>query len=228
MRRSFQLERDRMVDQQLVARGIRDARVLRAMRDVPRERFVDDDLASHAYDDGPLPIAARQTISQPFMVAWMIEAAGIGPRDRVLEVGAGSGYAAAVMARIAASVHAIERHAPLAELARERLAALGAAGIQLRTGDGTLGWPEAAPFDAILVAAAGPELPPPLKKQLRIGGRLLMPLDIGGQGGAQRLLRVTRRGEDDYEQESLGGVAFVPLIGQYGWSEHDPAGGGRR
>src|SRR5262249_52029020 len=157
---------------------IRDERVLRAMRTVPRERFVDARLAAFAHDDSPLPIEAGQTISQPFMVAWMAEAAGIGPGDHVLEVGAGSGYASAVLAQLAASVHAIEPLALLADMARERLAALGCRNLQLRTGDGTLGWPEAAPFDAILVAAAGPEVPAPLREQLRIGGRLLMPLDI--------------------------------------------------
>ena len=219
MTRSFQLERDRMVDGQLAARGIRDERVLRAMRSVPRERFVDEELAAFAHDDGPLPIAAGQTISQPYMVAWMVEAAGLGAHDRVLEVGTGSGYAAAVLSQVAGRVHSIERHDALTRLARERLDALAFAGIHLRTGDGTLGWPEAAPFDAILVAAAGPEVPQPLKQQLAIGGRLLMPLDVGGQGGTQRLLRVVRHGEDDYGQQILGDVSFVPLIGQYGWTD---------
>jgi protein-L-isoaspartate(D-aspartate) O-methyltransferase len=157
------------------------------------------------------------------MVAWMAQAAAIGPDDRVLEVGTGSGYAAAVLARIAASVHSIERLEPLTRAARERLDTLGYAGIHLRTGDGTLGWPEAAPFDAILVAAAGPQVPQPLKEQLRLGGRLLMPLDVGPQGATQQLLRVVRRGEDEFEQETLGGVAFVPLIGRHGWAEEQSA-----
>jgi protein-L-isoaspartate(D-aspartate) O-methyltransferase len=222
MTRSFQPERDRMVDDQLAARGIRDERVLRAMRSVPRERFVDEELAAFAHDDGPLPIAAGQTISQPYMVAWMIEAAAVGARDRVLEVGTGSGYAAAVLSLVAGSVHSIERIDALTRLARERLDALAFVDIHLRTGDGTLGWPEAAPFDAILVAAAGPEVPQPLKQQLAVGGRLLMPLEAGGQGGTQWLLRVVRRG-DDYEREILGGVSFVPLIGQYGWTEDGAA-----
>jgi protein-L-isoaspartate(D-aspartate) O-methyltransferase len=220
MTRSFQAERDAMVERQIAGRGIRDARVLRAMRTVPRERFVDPDMAAFAHDDSPLPIAAGQTISQPFMVAWMIEAAEVGPQDRVLEIGAGSGYASAVLGQVAASVHAIERIALLADIARERLAALGYRNIHLRAGDGTLGWPEAAPFDAILVAAAGPQVPAPLKAQLRIGGRLLMPLDIAAQG-TQQLLKLVRLGESDYEQEALGGVAFVPLIGRYGWTEDD-------
>jgi len=225
MTRSFQRERDLMVEVQIAGRGIRDERVLRAMRTVPRERFVDEHVAPFAYDDAPLPIGAGQTISQPFMVAWMVEAAAIGPGDAVLEVGTGSGYAAAVLAEVAASVHTIERLAALTQAARARLDALGYAGIHLRTGDGTLGWPEAGPFDAILVAAAGPELPQPLKQQLRLGGRLLMPLDFGAQGATQQLLRVVRRGEDDFEQEVLGGVAFVPLIGRHGWAEDEPAGG---
>ena len=218
MDRSFQAERDAMVERQLVGRGIRDARVLRAMRTVPRERFVDERMAPFAHDDSPLPIEAEQTISQPFMIAWMIEAAEIAPADHVLEVGAGSGYASAVLAQVAATVHAIERHDVLTRIARERLDALGYGNIHLRTGDGTLGWPEAGPFDAILVAAAGPEVPAPLKQQLRVGGRLLMPLDIGGHG-MQRLLKVVRRGQDDYEQQALGSVAFVPLIGRHGWAE---------
>jgi protein-L-isoaspartate(D-aspartate) O-methyltransferase len=222
MARSFQHERDRMVEVQIAGRGIRDAHVLRAMGVVPRERFVDERLAPQAYDDGPLPIGAEQTISQPFMVAWMTAAAAVVPGDRVLEVGTGSGYAAAVLAQIAASVHSIERLEALTRAARERLDALGYGGIHLRTGDGTLGWPEAAPFDAILVAAAGPEVPPPLKAQLRMGGRLVMPLDVGPPGAIQQLLRVVRRGEDEFEQEALGGVAFVPLIGRFGWAAGHP------
>ncbi len=225
MTRTFQRERDHMVEVQIAGRGIRDERVLRAMHTVPRERFVDEHLAPFAYDDAPLPIGAGQTISQPFMVACMVEAAAIGPGDAVLEVGTGSGYAAAVLAQIAGSVHSIERLAPLTQAARERLDALGYANVHLRTGDGTLGWPEAGPFDAILVAAAGPELPEPLKQQLRLGGRLLMPLDLGARGATQQLLRVVRRGEDEFEQEVLGGVAFVPLIGRHGWAEDEPAGG---
>ncbi|HYP31637.1 MAG TPA: protein-L-isoaspartate(D-aspartate) O-methyltransferase [Burkholderiaceae bacterium] len=224
MDRSFQSERDDMVERQLVGRGIRDDRVLRAMRTVPRERFVDERMAPFAYDDSPLPIEAGQTISQPFMVAWMVEAAEVGPDDRVLEIGTGSGYASAVLARVADTVHTIERHELLARGARARLDALGCRNIHLRTGDGTLGWPEAAPFDAILVAAAGPEVPAPLKEQLRVGGRLLMPLDVGDHG-TQRLLKVVRHGESDYGRQTLGSVAFVPLIGQYGWSESDAQAG---
>jgi protein-L-isoaspartate(D-aspartate) O-methyltransferase len=225
MTRSFQHERDHMVELHIAGRGIRDEHVLRAMRTVPRERFVDEHLAPFAYDDAPLPIGAGQTISQPFMVACMVQAAAIGPGDAVLEVGTGSGYAAAVLAEIAATVHTIERLEPLTQAARARLDALGYVNVHLRTGDGTLGWPEAGPFDAILVAAAGPELPQPLKQQLRLGGRLLMPLDFGPQGTTQQLLRVVRHGEDEFEQEVLGGVAFVPLIGRHGWADDESAGG---
>ena len=219
MARSFAQERGRMVDRQIAGRGIRDEPLLRAMRTVPRERFIDERLARFAYDDSPLPIEAEQTISQPFIVAWMIEAAGIGGNDRVLEVGAGSGYASAVIAQVASTVHAIERHEVLTHAARGRLDALGYRNIHLRTGDGTLGWPEGAPFDAILVAAAGPEVPPPLKDQLAIGGRLVMPLAMGESGQAQQLLKVVRTGESTYDQAVLGSVAFVPLIGRHGWSE---------
>ncbi len=214
----FAARRDAMVASQLAGRGIRDARVLAAMRSVPRERFVPGPLVEHAYADGPLPIEEGQTISQPFVVAAMLEAAAIGPAGRVLEVGAGSGYAAAVMGRLAAQVTTIERHPALAELARERLAALGCRNVDVVQGDGSLGWPRAAPFDAILVAAAGPEVPAALKSQLAIGGRLVMPV---GVADAQELLKLTRRGEDAFEQEALGGVVFVALIGAQGWAEGD-------
>ncbi len=225
MTRSFTQERDRMVDRQIAGRGIRGEPLLRAMRTVPRERFVDERLARFAYDDAPLPIEAEQTISQPFIVAWMIEAAGIGETDRVLEVGAGSGYASAVIGQVADTVHAIERHEVLTRAARERLDALGYRNIHLHTGDGTLGWPEGAPFDAILVAAAGPEVPPPLKDQLAIGGRLVMPLALGDSAQAQQLLKLVRTGESTYDQQVLGSVAFVPLIGRHGWPEQGPEPG---
>ncbi|HET8611968.1 MAG TPA: protein-L-isoaspartate(D-aspartate) O-methyltransferase [Sphingomonas sp.] len=207
--------RARMVDRQIAARGVRDARLLDAMRTVPRERFVSEELADAAYRDSPLPIGEGQTISQPYIVALMLEAAEIGPRDRVLEVGAGSGYAAAVAGRIAAHVYAIEWHEALAQAARARLAALGYDNIELRGGDGSGGWPEHAPFDAIIVSAGGPDVPEPLKAQLAIGGRLLIPV---GPRLSQTLLKLTRRDRDRFDAQNLGAVAFVPLVGEKGWA----------
>jgi len=209
--------RARMVDVQIARRGVRDRHVLEAMRRVPREAFVEPGLEEFAYEDGPLPIAEGQTISQPYIVALMIESAEVKPGTSVLEVGAGSGYAAAVMSQIADRVYAIERHPSLGEVARQRFTTLGYDTIDLRVGDGTNGWPEAAPFDAILVAAGGPEVPQALKEQLAIGGRLIIP--VGEQERHQTLLKVTRNGEADYEEEDLGVVAFVPLIGEQGWAE---------
>ncbi|HEX6015622.1 MAG TPA: protein-L-isoaspartate(D-aspartate) O-methyltransferase, partial [Geminicoccaceae bacterium] len=209
--------RDRMVDVQIARRGVRDRRVLDAMRRVPREAFVEPGFEEFAYEDGPLPIGEGQTISQPYIVALMIEAAEVKPGERVLEVGAGSGYAAAVMSRIADQVFAIERHPSLAEAARRRVRELGYGNVDLRVGDGTRGWPEAAPFDAILVAAGGPQVPEALKEQLAIGGRLVVP--VGEEERRQRLLKITRAGATEYDEEDLGGVMFVPLIGEQGWAE---------
>lgn len=209
--------RDRMVNVQVARRGVRDRHVLAAMREVPREAFVEPGFEEFAYEDGPLPIGEGQTISQPYIVALMIEAAEIKPGEKVLEVGAGSGYAAAVIGRIAKRVHAIERHAALGKAAKRRFEALGYDNIELRVGDGTKGWPEAAPFDAIVVSAGGPEAPPALKDQLAPGGRLIVP--VGEQTFGQRLLKITRISESEYETEDIGGVAFVPLIGDQGWAE---------
>jgi protein-L-isoaspartate(D-aspartate) O-methyltransferase len=171
-----------MVDRQIARRGVRDRHVLDAVRDVPREAFVDEELSEFAYEDGALPVAEGQTISQPYIVALMIEAAELRPGERALEIGAGSGYAAAVMSRIAESVHAIERHAALSKEAQARFDRLGYDNITLRTGDGTRGWPEAAPFDAILVAAGAPTMPASLKQQLAVGGRLVIPIEEDGAG----------------------------------------------
>jgi protein-L-isoaspartate(D-aspartate) O-methyltransferase len=213
----FSRARERMVGIQIAGRGVRDPSVLKAMREVPREVFVEPGLEELAYQDGPLPIAASQTISQPYIVALMIEAAELKPTDRVLEVGVGSGYAAAVMSRIAARVYGIERHATLLNAAKRRLEKLGYDNVELRVGDGTRGWPEAAPFEAILVSASGPEVPQPLKEQLAIGGRLVIP--VGSQQFRQTLRKLTRLSKTQYEEEDLGGVAFVPLIGAQGWAE---------
>jgi protein-L-isoaspartate(D-aspartate) O-methyltransferase len=206
--------RARMVEHQLEARGIADARVLDAMRRVPREQFVAVSLRRDAYADAPLPIGNGQTISQPYIVALMTESARVGPSDRVLEVGAGSGYASAVLSLLAAGVYAIERNADLCDAARRRLERLGHCNVKLRCGDGSVGWPEAAPFDAILVAAGGPAIPVALREQLADGGRLVMP--VGDTPHHQELVKVTRHGAA-YRQETLCSVSFVPLIGARGW-----------
>jgi protein-L-isoaspartate(D-aspartate) O-methyltransferase len=219
----FAYSRRQMIERQIAARGIRDERVIAAMGRVPREAFVRPDLQEFAYDDTPLPIAEGQTISQPYIVALMIEAADIKPGDKVLEIGTGSGYAAAVLAEMGAQVLSIERQNVLAEGARTALGETGYDNVLVRTGDGTLGWPEAAPFDAILAAAGGPSVPQSWKDQLKVGGRLVMP--VGDTAREQTLLRITRRSESEFSQEALEGVRFVPLIGDQGWQtdERTPA-----
>ena len=198
---------------QLVARGIGDERVLAAFRKVPREIFVSPELSTSAYEDNPLPIGEGQTISQPYVVALMTEAAKISPGARVLEVGAGSGYAAAILAEIAKEVVTIERHAALAESARDALARLGYQNVTVLHGDGSRGVPERAPYDAILVAAGAPAAPQSLKQQLAEGGRLVIPVSVDLH---QDLKVITRRG-DRFEEEDLGAVRFVPLMGAEGW-----------
>jgi protein-L-isoaspartate(D-aspartate) O-methyltransferase len=220
----YAAERRRMVERQLAARGIKDERVLSAMARVPREAFVPADLAEFAYDDSPLPIAEGQTISQPYIVALMAEAARIGPNARVLEVGTGSGYAAAVFAELAGQVVTIERHAALADGAREALRQLGYANVEVLTGDGSRGVPERAPYDAILVAAGAPAPPDSLKRQLADGGRLVIPVSVNAH---QELRVITRRG-DEFEVEDLGAVRFVPLMGEEGWLEHELGAPSRR
>jgi len=204
-----------MIERHLVARGVRDEAVLRAMRAVPREAFVAGELAEFAYEDAPLPIEAGQTISQPYIVAEMTVALRLGPESRVLEVGTGSGYAAAVLSRIAREVYTIERHAELAEAATRRLQSLGYDNVHVRHGDGTLGWPEHGPYDGIVVAAGGPDVPQPLLEQLAVGGNLVVP--IGATPREQTLVRVTRTDAETYARENLGAVRFVPLIGAQGW-----------
>jgi protein-L-isoaspartate(D-aspartate) O-methyltransferase len=214
--------RDRaiMVAYHLEARGISDPLVLAAMGKVPREAFVSEPLKEFAYEDSALPIEAGQTISQPYIVARMVELLELEPGDKVLEVGAGSGYAAAVMGRIAGKVYAIERHKALAELARTRLKALGYTNVEIICADGTKGSPEQAPFDAILVSAGGPKVPETLKQQLAIGGRLVIPV---GRDIHQTLLLVRRIDKDRFDQEDYGAVTFVPLIGAEGWVEPQQA-----
>ena len=209
-------ERAVMVSRHLRARGIDDPLLLAAMGTVPREAFVPEHLQEFSYEDSALPIEAGQTISQPYIVARMIELAEIKPGDKVLEVGAGSGYAAAVMSRMANKVFAIERHEELAKLARARLKRLGYANVEIIIADGTKGLPEEAPFQAIIVSAGGPHVPEALKQQLAIGGRLIIPV---GEFGYQTLMRVRRTGEDSFKEEDFGAVAFVPLIGEEGWAE---------
>ncbi|MEF2552555.1 protein-L-isoaspartate(D-aspartate) O-methyltransferase [Aurantimonas sp. A2-1-M11] len=213
--------RRRMVEDQLVRAGISDRRVLDAMGRVPREAFVPDALAASAYADSPLSIGGGQTISQPAIVALMLEAARVAPGDRVLDVGTGSGYAAAMAADMGATVHSIERDPDLAEAARARLKALGY-DVAVTIGDGTLGLAEAAPFDAILVAAAAPAIPDSLRRQLAIGGRLVIP--VGRTRQRQELRRITRRSAMEFDDVLLELVAFVPLIGREGWP--DASGGG--
>ncbi|MEF7617613.1 protein-L-isoaspartate(D-aspartate) O-methyltransferase [Aquincola sp. MAHUQ-54] len=205
-----------MVASQLAARGIQSPAVLHAMGTVPRERFVDEADAAVAYEDAPLPIAQGQTISQPYIVAAMIEAADVRAGDVVLEVGAGSGYATAVLSLIADRVCAVERHAALVDAARERLQALGCFNVDLRQGDGSLGWPVPRSFDVIIVSAAAPQVPPALKAQLAEGGRLVMPV---GDEGEQRLVKVTRSSAQAFDEEVLTPVRFVPLVGAQGWPE---------
>lgn len=217
----FAMSRNRMVDRQVAARGISGARLLASMRKIPREFFVPETLRESVYDDSPLPIEAEQTISQPYVVALMIESAGVRDGQRVLEIGAGSGYAAAILAEMGTELYAVERHRELAELASGRLRHLGYPGARVRHGDGSLGWPEHAPFEVILVSASGSHVPDTLLKQLTIGGRLVMP--IGEANAVQSLMRVTREGDDDFQQQELGPVRFVPLIGVYGWRDEPGA-----
>jgi protein-L-isoaspartate(D-aspartate) O-methyltransferase len=211
----FKEQRERMIQDQLIRRGILDPSVLEAVRRVPREEFVAPELAKQAYEDGPLAIGAGQTISQPYIVALTANALRLTRAERVLEVGTGSGYAAAVFSHLASEVFTIERIFALAHSAEQRLARLGYANVHVKHGDGSLGDPENAPYAAIAVAAVGPEPPPALLEQLAIGGRLVMPV---GPDGAQTLVRLTRTDRENYEEESLANVRFVPLIGQQGFA----------
>jgi len=211
----FDTLRERMIDRQIAARGLDDPGLLAAFRAVPRERFVGAEFAAYAYQDFPLPIESGQTISQPYIVALTIYAAGIKPGDSVLEVGAGSGYAAAVIGQIASEVIAIERHHQLVGIAQQRMRQLGYANVRIVEGDGTLGWPENAPYDAIVAAASGSHVPQSWIAQLKPGGRIVVPL--GAPQSVQSLIKVTKGEDGTLKREDLGGVRFVPLIGAEGF-----------
>jgi protein-L-isoaspartate(D-aspartate) O-methyltransferase len=208
--------RRRMVEQQLAGRSIDDPSILEAFGSVPREAFVSSDLSTSAYADIPLPIGDGQTISQPYVVALMVRELELSGDDRVLDVGTGSGYAAAIMAQLSQMVFSIERHRSLADAARRTVERLGYANIEIACGDGTLGWPDHAPFDAIMVSAGGPRVPEALIDQLAVGGRLVMP--VGDRHVMQRLTRLRRLTRQSISRDDLGPVRFVPLVGEQGWS----------
>ncbi|PKN71585.1 MAG: protein-L-isoaspartate O-methyltransferase [Deltaproteobacteria bacterium HGW-Deltaproteobacteria-12] len=214
----YKKQRSRMVETQLVTRGITDAGVLKAMESVPRHLFVDEGLIAQAYSDNPLPIGERQTISQPYIVALMTQALELKSKDRVLEIGTGSGYQAAILAQLADRVFSIERIAALASRARKILDYLNYYNVAIRVGDGSYGWKEESPFDAIITTAAAPGVPRYLVDQLVVGGRLIVP--VGGRD-IQTLYKWTRLSEDvnDIKKEDLGGCRFVSLIGESGWKE---------
>jgi protein-L-isoaspartate(D-aspartate) O-methyltransferase len=211
--------RERMVSDQLQARGIRDARLLSAMRRIPRERFLDESMRERAYEDAPLPIGCGQTISQPYMVARMCELAGLCGDERVLEIGAGSGYQTAILCELARRVYAVELRSELGAACERRLRALGCRNFELGIFDGTYGWRERGPFDVVLVAAGAPEIPMLLVDQLADGGRLIIP--VGPRQG-QRLALVTRQG-DDFDISWATPCSFVDLVGRYGWGGEGPA-----
>jgi len=212
---SFTKQRQKMVEGQIIPGGVTDEAVLDAMRRVPRHLFVPGPFHDQAYADTPLPIPRGQTISQPLMVGLMLQALCLKPTDKVLDIGTGSGYAAALLAQLAAEVYSVERFQTLVSYAQKRLQQLGCTNVTLRLGDGTLGWLQYAPYDAIVVAASGPKVPAALLRQLTIGGRLVIP--IGPLKNNQTLLRITHTTEKSYQRENLGPVRFVPLVGEAGW-----------
>jgi len=210
----YQIPRERMIQHLRTHYKIHDERVLDAMRLVPRHFFVPDALKSQAYKDNALPIASKQTISQPFIVARMTELLELNNQSKILEIGAGSGYQTAILAQMAKTIYAVERVSLLAEEANKRLQQLNIKNVSLRCADGTNGWESNAPFDGILVAAGSPSMPEPLLKQLKTGGRLVIP--IGDNPKSQKLIRVTRMA-NNFKTEDFGACAFVPLIGEHGW-----------
>jgi protein-L-isoaspartate(D-aspartate) O-methyltransferase len=209
----WEAARQQMVDTQIAARGVKDERVLSVMREIPRHLFVPASYRDAAYHDSPLPIGKGQTISQPYIVALMTELLMIRPDDVVLEIGSGSGYQAAILGKLAKSVITIERIPEVAEMARVNLAGIGITNVMVISGNGTIGYPDRAPYDAILITAATPSVPPPLIEQLAEGGRLVAPV---GSRDLQELVRLTRK-EGRTVRELFGGVVFVPLLGEYGW-----------
>ncbi|TRO83846.1 protein-L-isoaspartate(D-aspartate) O-methyltransferase [Trichloromonas acetexigens] len=212
----YSIARRNMVDRQLKARGIKDPRVLAAVGQIPRHLFVEDAFASQAYGDFPLPIGEKQTISQPYMVGLMSEALLLTGKEKVLEIGTGSGYQAAVLAKLAGRVFSVERIPALARRARRILDGIGCGSVNIKVTDGTLGWEEEAPFDAIVVTAGAPSVPDCYLRQLAIGGRLVIPV---GDMGVQVLKRITRVGENNFSEEQLVDCRFVPLLGKLGWRE---------
>lgn len=208
-------QHQRMINEQLIARNIHNPKLIYAFQRVQREAFVPSNVSASAYDDLPLPIGNAQTISQPYIVAVMLDALELTPHDRALEVGAGSGYAAALMSRLTAEVYAIERIAELADASAQRLRRLDFSNVFVRQGDGSLGWPEHAPYNAILVSAGGPKVPPALLAQLAIGGRCVVP--VGPDENSQELIKITRESDTDYRRSVIADVRFVPLIGEQGW-----------
>jgi protein-L-isoaspartate(D-aspartate) O-methyltransferase len=209
----YAISRKRMVEDQLRARGIKDEQVLQVMLKVPRHSFVDEGLVPMAYNNHPLSIGEGQTISQPYIVAYMVECLRLRPEDRILEVGTGCGYVTAISAELGAQVYSIERISALLMKARKNLKRLGYRNIVLKLGDGTEGWPQAAPFDAIIVSAASPEIPRPYLDQLAEGGRLILP--VGGEGHQELVLVTKTKGK--LSQETLSGCRFVKLMGKYGF-----------
>ena len=214
--RDFAIARRRMVEDQVIARGVKDIRVIDAMLKVPRHKFVEEAFENKAYQDAPLPIGEKQTISQPYMVAVMSEALALKGPETILEVGTGSGYQAAILALLADRVFSLERIPSLARRARKVLDECGFSKVNIRLADGTLGWQDMAPFDAILVTAGAPQVPQDYLDQLAVGGRLVIPV---GDRNSQVLKRITRSGEQEYQEEQLLGCRFVPLIGNHGWNE---------
>ncbi|MGD2163309.1 MAG: protein-L-isoaspartate(D-aspartate) O-methyltransferase [Anaerolineales bacterium] len=208
-------ERLQMVRHQIENRDIDDELVLEAMRRIPRELFIPPDIRAHAYADSALPIAEGQTISQPYIVALMTQALEPSPADRVLEIGTGSGYAAAILGLIVREVYSLERHAALAEKADELLQQIGICNVHVIHADGTNGWPEASPYDGIVVTAGAPEVPEPLVEQLAVGGHLVLP--VGKHTTSQHLMQLTKTPDGSLEQDDLGAVRFVPLVGKHGW-----------